>query len=259
MAWRHRHLLLTLSLVAAGAALSGCGMSPPGEGFRHLSERDCMARVMFFESNRSSTDGMIAVGTVVENRRASGQHPATVCGVVGERNQFAEGALWKRMSGPGRDRAYEAADAVLSGARHPGVGSAQYFHTADRWYPYSNMHYVTVAGGNAFYEKRSRYAPTTVAWNQPAWNRRSWNQPATAYGRPSASAAAEASARPAPAYARAAAPAYAPAAAPLYARAATPAPAYAPAPAAVAERGTIDAGDRVRLAKFLNTGQGLYQ
>jgi len=173
-------------------------MSPPGAGF-HLSERDCMARVMFFESNRSSSDGMLAVGTVVMNRRASGQHPSTVCGVVGEHNQFADGALWKRMSGPGRDRAYQVADSVLAGARHPGVGSAMYFHTADRWYPYSNMHYVVVAGGNAFYEKRSRYAPPSTRWNQP---------PAT----------------------------------------------FTP----VAERGAIDPSDRVRLATFLSTGQGLY-
>jgi spore germination cell wall hydrolase CwlJ-like protein len=156
MDWRNRRAVLSLALIVAGASLSGCGMSPPGASFRHLSERDCLARVMYFESLRSSSDGMLAVGTVVMNRRASGQHPRTVCGVVGERNQFADGALWKSMSGPGRTRAYEVADAVLAGARHPGVGNAMYFHTADRWYPYSNMHYVAVAGGNAFYERRSR-------------------------------------------------------------------------------------------------------
>jgi spore germination cell wall hydrolase CwlJ-like protein len=42
-----------------------------------------------------------------------------------------------------------------------------YFHTAGRWYPYSNMHYVLVAGGNAFYEKRSRYATWQTRWNPP--------------------------------------------------------------------------------------------
>jgi hypothetical protein len=167
---RYRRLLLTLILFVAGAALSACGLPPPGAGFRHLSERDCMARVMFFESNRSSSDGMLAVGTVVMNRRESGQHPHSVCGVVGEHNQFADGALWKRMAGPGKERAYQVADQVLAGARHPAVGSAQYFHTADRWYNYSNMHYVVVAGGNAFYERRSRHdpPPTRVAWSQPA-------------------------------------------------------------------------------------------
>jgi spore germination cell wall hydrolase CwlJ-like protein len=172
MDWRNRRALLSLALIVAGASLSACGMAPPGARLANLSERDCLARVMYFESLRSSTDGMIAVGTVVMNRRQSGQHPRSVCGVVGERNQFAEGALWKRMSGPGRSRAYAAADAVLAGARHPGVGTAMYFHTAGRWYPYSNMHYVAVAGGNAFYERRSRHAaepppftlrPTVVA------------------------------------------------------------------------------------------------
>ncbi|MGT2479517.1 hypothetical protein ACU4GR_13015 [Methylobacterium oryzae CBMB20] len=48
----------------------------------------------------------------------------------------------------------DAADAVLAGERHPKVGKAMYFHTAGRHYPYNNMHYVAVAGGNAFYEKR---------------------------------------------------------------------------------------------------------
>ena len=62
------------------------------------------------------------------------------------------------MSGPAKARAYAAADAVLAGARHRGVGDAMFFHTAGRRYPYGNMHYVAVAGGNAFYERRSRRA-----------------------------------------------------------------------------------------------------
>jgi spore germination cell wall hydrolase CwlJ-like protein len=172
MLWRNRRAVLFLTLMVAGASLSACGMAPPGGGFRHLSERECMARVMYFESLRSSSDGMVAVGTVVMNRRESGRYPSSVCGVVGQRNQFADGALWKRMTGPSRARAYAAADAVLAGQRHPGVGKAMFFHTAGRWYPYSNMHYVAVAGGNAFYERRSRHAakpppfalrPTVVA------------------------------------------------------------------------------------------------
>jgi spore germination cell wall hydrolase CwlJ-like protein len=172
MDWPSRRAVVALILIVAGASLSACGMAPPGGRLANLSERDCMARVMYFESLRSSSDGMVAVGTVVENRRQSGRYPSSVCGVVGQRNQFADGALWKKMSGPGRARAYAAADAVLSGQRHPQVGSAMYFHTAGRWYPYNNMHYVAVAGGNAFYERHSRHAskppffalrPTAVA------------------------------------------------------------------------------------------------
>src|SRR5262249_37095805 len=196
MSRRNYRAVLSLALLVAGASLSACGLAPPGGRLAGLSERDCMARVMYFESLRSSTDGMVAVGTVVENRRQSGRYPTTVCGVVGQRNQFADGALWRRMSGPGRARAYAAADAVLAGAPHQQVGDAMYFHTADRWYPYRSMHYVAVAGGNAFYERRSRYAV----------------RPPSLELRPTVVAS---------------------------------------------DRAGIDAGDRIRLATFLNTGQGL--
>ena len=48
----------------------------------------------------------------------------------------------------------QVAARVLAGQRHPGVGRAMFFHTAGYTFPYKNMHYVLVAGGNAFYEKR---------------------------------------------------------------------------------------------------------
>ena len=69
-------------------------------------------------------------------------------------------------SGKSRDRAYRIADQVLAGKRHRGVGKAMFFHTAGRTYGYSNMHYVAVAGGNAFYERKptpgKNYIPRTV-------------------------------------------------------------------------------------------------
>ena len=108
---------------------------------------------MYFESNRSSDDGLLAVGTVVMNRLASGAYPHTICGVVGQPGQFASGVLDKPMSGPERARIELIADAILAGQRHPGVGRAMFFHTAGLWFPYGNMHYVLVAGGNAFYER----------------------------------------------------------------------------------------------------------
>mgnify|MGYP001333819717 CR=1 FL=1 len=152
---------LALALVASG--LAGCASAPTrdfGGGFSRLSSRDCLARVMYFESNRSSMDGMIAVGTVVMNRKNSGKYPSSVCGVVGQRNQFAEGALWKRMSEPAsKARAYAAADAVLRGQRHSEVGKAMFFHTAGYSFKYNNMDYQVVAGGNAFYDKRRPAGP----------------------------------------------------------------------------------------------------
>ncbi len=120
------------------------------------SNRDCMARAMFFESHRSSREGLVAVGTVVMNRVNSGEYPETICGVVGQKNQFAPGVMTRKMDSKALPDVMAAADAVLAGERHPMVQDAKFFHTAGLNFPYPNMHYVLKAGGNAFYEKRGR-------------------------------------------------------------------------------------------------------
>ena len=116
------------------------------------TELECMERAMYFESNRSSRDGMVAVGSVVMNRVESGDYASSVCGVVGQRNQFAPGVMTRRMDPPPVLR--EAAQSVLEGERHPLVGESQFFHAASYRADYNNMHYVLTTGGNAFYEKR---------------------------------------------------------------------------------------------------------
>jgi len=109
---------------------------------------------MYFESNRSSRDGMVAVGSVVMNRVESGQYPRSVCGVVGQRNQFAPGVMTNRMHTRSAPMLREAAQSVLRGERHPLIGNAQFFHAANYRASYNNMHYVLTTGGNAFYERR---------------------------------------------------------------------------------------------------------
>ena len=132
-----------------------------------MSERECLARAMFFESIRSSRDGLVAVGSVVMNRVESDQFPDTICGVVGQKKQFAPGVLSRPMNSKALPDVMAAADAVLAGERHPKVHDrVKFFHQAGLKFPYNNMHYVAVAGGNAFYEKRSRrgrQAPTQLA------------------------------------------------------------------------------------------------
>lgn len=144
-------VLPVIAALSAAPLLGGCAILPFGA---FLSPTDCMTRVMYFESNRSSPDGMLAVGTVVMNRVNDPKFPHSVCGVVGQSNQFAPGVMWLPMhEGRGLALAHDVATRVLNGERHPGVGSAEYFHTAGYTFPYDNMHYVLVAGGNAFYWK----------------------------------------------------------------------------------------------------------
>ena len=179
--WRSAALVATLFL-AIGPA--GCALAPRDFGGHWwMSSHECLARVMYFESNRSSDAGMLAVGTVVMNRVRSNKFPNTVCAVVGQPRQFAPGALDKPMNGPGRARAERMATAVLLGARHPGVGRAMFFHTAGVQFPYHNMHYVLVAGGNAFYEKtngnNARRWPGFFGWQQRrfGWQQRRYEEP----------------------------------------------------------------------------------
>ncbi|QFT58937.1 Spore cortex-lytic enzyme precursor [Sulfitobacter sp. THAF37] len=133
--------------------LAACGGSdrvtpPPADDI------ECLARAMYFESNRSSRDGMIAVGSVVMNRVASDDFPDTICGVVSQHNQFAPGVMTRPMNEAGATLARQAAVAVHNGERHPHVSAARFFHAA--WYKanFNNIHYVLTTGGNAFYEKR---------------------------------------------------------------------------------------------------------
>jgi len=153
-----------LSLASFGSTL--CVLAACGNISTASNERQCLARAMYFESVRSSDDGMLAVGTVVMNRRTSGKYPKSICGVVGQKNQFAPGVLSKPMTErKSRERAERLAGQVMAGKRHRGVGNAMFFHTAGRTYRFENMHYVAIEGGNAFYERRptqSRYLPRTL-------------------------------------------------------------------------------------------------
>lgn len=136
--------------------LTGCGI-------RGHSEQECMERAMYFESNRSSRDGMVAVGSVVMNRVESGNYPRSVCGVVAQRNQFAPGVMSRKMDSRQASMIRDAARSVLRGERHPMIRNAQFFHAASYRAGYNNMHYVLTTGGNAFYERRRPELVTSPA------------------------------------------------------------------------------------------------
>lgn len=130
------------------------GSAPPAIMRFNNTQKECLVRAMYFESNRSSASGMLAVGTVVMNRVESSRFDNTICGVVGAPNQFASGVLTRPMTEPRPVAlASSVADRILKGERHPGVRSAKFFHQAGLRFPYGNMRYVLEAGGNAFYIK----------------------------------------------------------------------------------------------------------
>ncbi|RUM14562.1 cell wall hydrolase [Rhizobium fabae] len=147
----------TTSTPAATAAKTKTKQVQPAKvTFNYTAkDRDCLKRAMYFESQHSDEDGYLAVGTVVMNRLTSGAYPPSICGVVAQERQFAPGVMTREVKPQAETELATAADAILvKGARHPAVKDAMFFHTEGLKFPYDNMHYVTVAGGNAFYEKR---------------------------------------------------------------------------------------------------------
>ena len=177
---RSRHKAIPLLISLAAPALGACSMSPvetaattstaapaakePREARKRAialakadpREKECLVRAMYFESNRSSESGLLGVGTVVLNRVESPRYPETICGVVGAPRQFATGVLTRQMAARDLPKVEAAAEAILDGRRNEAVGTAKHFHMAGMRFSYANMHYVTVAGGNAFYLKGER-------------------------------------------------------------------------------------------------------
>ena len=162
--------ILTAGLVALASSpwLFGCSGQPTTSQGRvaqtstKTDERTCLIRAMYFESNRSSRDGLMAVGTVVMNRVASPRYPNTICGVVSEPGQFAAGVMALPLNPRELPPVERAADAILAGERYKPIGDAMWFHVAGLQIPY-RVQYMAVAGGNAFYRKTGRrYADIRV-------------------------------------------------------------------------------------------------
>lgn len=174
---RHHRKAIPLLISLAAPALGACTMSAvdtastsapaakqPQEARKRAvalakadpREKECLVRAMYFESNRSSDAGLLSVGTVVMNRVESPRYPETICGVVGAPRQFATGVLTRPMAARDLPKIEAIAENILDGRRNEAIGAAKHFHMAGMRFSYPNMHYVQVAGGNAFYLKGER-------------------------------------------------------------------------------------------------------
>jgi spore germination cell wall hydrolase CwlJ-like protein len=148
---RHRRVSATLLLTSFGISFGfgGCASIPapqladtdvPPANAVPAEERECLIRAMYFESNRSSDEGLLALGSTVMNRVKSGFYPSTICGVVGQKGQYVAGILDKPMNAREKERVEKIADEILTGKRHPKIGNAMYFHLAGLRFHFPDMH-----------------------------------------------------------------------------------------------------------------------
>ncbi|WP_439496210.1 cell wall hydrolase [Bosea sp. (in: a-proteobacteria)] len=194
---RYSRKAIPLLILLAAPALGACSMSPvetastaaplakqPQEARKRAvalakadpREKECLIRAMYFESNRSSDAGLLGVGTVVMNRVESPRYPETICGVVGAPRQFASGVLTRQMAARDLPKVEAVAEDILNGRRNEAVGTAKHFHMAGLRFSYPNMHYMTVAGGNAFYVKGER--PERRRIEEPSYQLAAASEPA---------------------------------------------------------------------------------
>ncbi|RDJ27162.1 cell wall hydrolase [Bosea caraganae] len=201
---RYGRKAIPLLISLAAPALGACSISPvetaaivaptakePREARKRAvalakadpREKECLVRAMYFESNRSSETGLLGVGTVVMNRVESPRYPETICGVVGAPRQFASGVLTRQMAARDLPKVEAVAEDILNGRRNEAVGTAKHFHMAGMRFSYANMHYMTVAGGNAFYVKGER--PERRRIEEPSYQLAAVSEPAPLVSRSS--------------------------------------------------------------------------
>jgi len=125
----------------------------------------CLARNVYFEARGEPLAGQRAVAEVTMNRKASGRYPATVCGVVYQKNwdplrkRYVGAFSWTEfdsLPNPAGDRwllAWEVAEAAYYGREAPMLDGALFFHAtyikpdwAKRKQPLARI------GGHVFYK-----------------------------------------------------------------------------------------------------------
>ena len=97
----------------------------------------CLVETLYHEARGEGREGMLAVGAVVLNRKASVAYPDTVCGVVRQSDDlgrcqfswFCDGRSDALPTGGAVRQAEAVAEALLAGTDDP-TGGATSFHAA---------------------------------------------------------------------------------------------------------------------------------
>lgn len=140
-----------------------------GDAQSYARASDCLTAAIYYEAASESDAGQRAVAQVVLNRVYHPSWPNTVCGVVfqgSERTtgcQFTftcDGALARKPSRGGWDRARRIAVAALNGEVFEPVGDATNYHTIwirPWWAP--SLSNLTTIGAHTFYRPHGRGTP----------------------------------------------------------------------------------------------------
>lgn len=112
------------------------------------TELALFAAILECEAGSTNYDGLLAVATVIMNRKESPKYPNTITGVIYQKGQFSptwSGKLDKVLQRGAKPLCYTVAKDALNGKRHSAVKNCYQFRAA--WTGHSG----TVIGGNVFF------------------------------------------------------------------------------------------------------------
>lgn len=112
------------------------------------TELALFAAILECEAGSTNYDGLLAVATVIMNRKASPKYPNTITGVIYQKGQFSPtwtGKLDKVLQRGAKPLCYTVARDALNGARLAAVANCYQFRAS--WTGHSG----TVIGGNVFF------------------------------------------------------------------------------------------------------------
>lgn len=112
------------------------------------TELALFAAILECEAGSTNYDGLLAVATVIMNRKESPKYPNTITGVIYQSGQFSPtwtGKLDKVLERGAKPLCYTVAKDALNGARHSAVKNCYSFRAA--W----TGHDGVVIGGNVFF------------------------------------------------------------------------------------------------------------
>ena len=126
---------------ATATSLSQLVASMPRDA--ELNEQlECLAGAIYFEARGEPLAGQLAVAEVIVNRAASGQFPASYCGVVLQKSQFSFVKRGRMPSAPTGSATYQRAKAIAQ------IAHRDLWSSAAKDALYFHAHYVSPAWSN---------------------------------------------------------------------------------------------------------------
>jgi spore germination cell wall hydrolase CwlJ-like protein len=119
-------------------------------------EKKCLTNALYYEARSEGTVGILAVASVIENRKEHQNYPGTYCGIINQRKQFSYVAL-RKPDVESIEQRLKASDRVAY-MQVSEVADNMVEGRFKRVLPSNVLHYATTKISNAWTKTKKVYA-----------------------------------------------------------------------------------------------------